>query len=328
MVPLLTGGCGRYEGSHRRRLNDLLKSLGKQIAEAGRNPSSSTLSPQTRRPRFYQGPLRHAIKKPDYQITKLPDYQIAPSSSYNPPMKKSPRYSILHQDTSLLAIDKPPGLAVLSGRGRTENLIDLLTQDLATKPFTIHRIDADTSGLILFALTPEAHRNLSEQFRARLVTKQYLALVRGTPLNESGSINLPIGHDPKNKNRMIIRGEDEKKSRTNWVVQQRFTGVTLLKVFPVTGRRHQIRVHLKAIGYPLAVDPYYGGEALQLSEFKRHYKLAKFTEERPLISRLTLHAHQLTFTHPDTGAPTTLTAPLPKDFRATIAALEKWANRT
>ncbi|MCL2641304.1 MAG: hypothetical protein FWD53_10695, partial [Phycisphaerales bacterium] len=83
--------------------------------------------------------------------------------------------------------------------------------------------------------------------------------------------------------------------------------------------------HLKAIGYPLAVDPLYGGKALLLSEFKRHYKLAKFTEERPLIGRLTLHAHRLTFQHPTTNEQLTLTAPLPKDFRGALAALTKWA---
>jgi RluA family pseudouridine synthase len=238
----------------------------------------------------------------------------------------------VHQDDTFVAVNKAAGLAVLPGRGRTESLVELLAADKeagfgeGAKPLMVHRIDADTSGLIVFAKTAEAQKALAEQFRTRTVTKEYLALVRGTPTQESGSTDLPIGGDPHNKNRMVIRGLEPKKSRTKWVVAERFAGVTLMKVYPVTGRRHQIRVHLKAMGYPLAVDPYYGGERLLLSEFKRHYKLGKFQEERPLMNRLTLHAHRLTFVHPVRGVEMTLEAGLPKDFRSTLEALRKWAR--
>jgi 23S rRNA pseudouridine1911/1915/1917 synthase len=247
-------------------------------------------------------------------------------------MKKN-TYDVLLRDEAILVVNKPAGLAVLPGRGRTESLAGFIEKDLGIKPLMVHRLDADTSGVMVFALTAEAQKGLQEQFRVRTVVKEYWALVRGTPLNESGSVDLPIGGDPKNKNRMVIRGEDPKKSRTKWVVARRFNkgrgsaaAVTLMKVYPVTGRRHQIRVHLKAIGYPLAVDPYYGGEKLLLSEFKRHYKLAKYTEERPLMGRLTLHARSLTFVHPASGKEMVMEAELPKDFRATLEALEKWAG--
>ncbi len=238
-------------------------------------------------------------------------------------------YEIVHQDDALIAVNKPARLAVLPGRGRRESLLEMLTADArlkGAKPLMVHRLDADTSGVIVMALTEEAQRGLNEQFRLRTVTKEYWALVRGMPLHESGSVDLPIGADPNNKNRMVIRGDEAKKARTKWVLKERYKGVSLLAVFPVTGRRHQIRVHLKAMGHPLAVDPYYGGEKLLLSEFKRHYKLGKFQEERPLMDRLTLHAKSLSFIHPATGEPTTLTAELSKDFRSALAALEKWAR--
>jgi RluA family pseudouridine synthase len=256
-------------------------------------------------------------------------------------VKKKPLYEILFQDDSILVVSKAPGLAVLSGRGRTESLLGLLGSDPnvhltadagadashGTALRIVHRIDAETSGVLVLAKTHAAQKALSEQFSQRTVKKEYLALVRGTPLQESGSVDLPIGVDPKDKTRMVIRGDDAKKCRTKWIVDRRFAGVTLLRVFPVTGRRHQIRVHLKAMGYPLAVDPLYGGTELKLSEFKRGYKTGKYQEERPLLSRLSLHARGLTFVHPETGAVTVLEAPLPKDFRGALEALEKWAGR-
>jgi len=244
--------------------------------------------------------------------------------------KEALPYTILFQDDAMVAVNKTAGIAVLPGRGREECILGLLAADPALggiKPRAVHRLDADTSGVLIVALTPEAQKALAEQFRKRTVVKEYEALVRGTPLHESGSVDLPIGLDPHNKRQMAIRGMEPRKARTKWVVEERFAGVTLLKVVPVTGRRHQIRVHLKAMGYPLAVDPLYGGTDLMLSEFKRKYKLGKFQEERPLMARLTLHARRLTFVHPTSGAEMMLEAELPKDFRSTLEALRKWAAR-
>lgn len=272
-------------------------------------------------------------------------------------MKKTIPYEILYQDEAILVLNKSPGIQVLSGRSRAESLLGLLENDpritLPEAPLppppaeienqtldlkghkwsshktltVVHRIDAETSGVVIMTKTRDATQALSAQFSDRTILKEYWALVRGTPLNESGSIDLPVGTDPKDKTRMMIRGNDSKKCRTKWVVGQRYTGVTLLKVYPVTSRRHQIRVHLKAMGYPLAVDHLYGGADLKLSEFKRHFKTAKYQEERPMMARLTLHAHSLKFIHPTTQQEMTIEAPLPKDFRGALEALEKWANR-
>src|SRR5205085_884517 len=132
-----------------------------------------------------------------------------------PRMKKTAHYEILHQDDAIIAVNKAARLAVLPGRGRKESLVELLAADprlKGAKPYIIHRLDADTSGLILFALNESAHRAMGEQFRLRTVIKEYWALVRGTPLHESGSVNLPIGGDPNNKNRMVIRGLEPKQS--------------------------------------------------------------------------------------------------------------------
>ncbi len=243
-------------------------------------------------------------------------------------MKNKP-IEFLFLDEALVAVNKPAGLSVLPGRGRNTSVREILASDprlVGKTPLPVHRLDADTSGVMLVALSSESQKNLAAQFRNRTVTKEYFALVRGSPLHESGSVDLSIGVDPRNPKRMIIRGEDAKNCRTKWIMGERFNGVSLLKVYPVTGRRHQIRVHLKAMGYPLAVDPLYGGESLLLSEFKRRYKLGKADEERPLLERLSLHARSIAFDHPITGEKRTITAELPKDFRITLTALQRWAK--
>ena len=184
--------------------------------------------------------------------------------------------------------------------------------------------------MLLFAKTLDAQRALSHQFQNNTVHKEYLALVIGRPATDEGEINEPIAPDKQRVCAMMIHKRG-KPAKTLWKVEQAFRGLSLIRCFPKTGKTHQIRVHLKHMGHPLAVDPLYGPESaedaaagLMLSKYKRNYRLGKWAEEKPLISRLTLHAEKLTIALPD-GQQRTLQADLPKDFRATLNMLRKYA---
>ncbi len=193
----------------------------------------------------------------------------------------------------------------------------------------VHRLDKDTSGVMVFAKTLDAQRHLSQQFQNNLIQKEYLALVAGRAPGPSGSIDKPLAPDQRGAHRMVV-AKHGRRALTDWAVESAYRQFTLLRCFPRTGKTHQIRVHLKSIGLPLAVDPLYnpprhGAEpGLFLSTFKRDYRPPKGHPERPLIARLTLHAHRLTITHPD-GTPMTFESPLPKDFRATLTQLKRIA---
>lgn len=193
----------------------------------------------------------------------------------------------------------------------------------------VHRLDKDTSGVLLFAKHAAAQRHLSHQFQNNTIEKQYLALVVGRPAQPEGEIDAPLDRHPTDPTRMTIVKHGGRPARTAWKLEQAFRGYALLRVFPQTGKTHQIRVHLKHAGLPLAVDPLYnrprpGAEAaLMLSDFKRGYRPPGHGHaERPLIARLTLHAHRLTFDAP-AGGTISLEAPLPKDLRATLAQLAR-----
>lgn len=193
--------------------------------------------------------------------------------------------------------------------------------------FTVHRLDKETSGVIVFAKTAEAHRHLSLQFEARQVSKIYWALVDGNIHKNEGEINKPIANNMRDAGRMII-AKRGKPSLTLYQVVERFKYHTLVAADIKTGRTHQVRVHMESIGYPLAVDELYGRKkAFFLSEIKhKKYRLGKEKEERPLMSRSTLHARQLTFKHPTTEEAMTFEATLPKDFKAVLNQLRKWAK--
>jgi 23S rRNA pseudouridine1911/1915/1917 synthase len=232
---------------------------------------------------------------------------------------------VLWQDQRLIAIAKPAGLATVPGRGETDSVLDQLQGCRL-----IHRLDKETSGVLLLAKDRDAQRALCNQFLRRMVEKEYLALAIGSPLEDRGEIDSPLGRHPRSDKRMTVLKHGQ-SALTRWEVIERFRGLTLLRCLPRTGRTHQIRVHLKSIGLPLAVDPLYnpprdGGVAgIFLSQFKRDYRGKD--QERPLISRLTLHALRISFHDPD-GKPITVECPPPKDFSATIKMLTKYASIT
>jgi len=235
---------------------------------------------------------------------------------------------IIYEDSALIVADKPAFLLTIPDRfdPEKENLLDIL-RETRGEVFTVHRIDRETSGLVVFAKTQEAHRTLSLQFEQREVVKDYLALVDGFVRDEEGKIDLPIGESLSHPGKMEVKSRG-KASHTSYKVLERFKGFTLVEAGIHTGRTHQIRVHFAAIGHPLAVDAMYGQrEAFFLSEIKsRNYHLGKDQEERPLMSRTTLHAWRLQFKHPETGQAMGFESELPKDFAAVLKQLRKWAQ--
>jgi 23S rRNA pseudouridine955/2504/2580 synthase/23S rRNA pseudouridine1911/1915/1917 synthase len=247
---------------------------------------------------------------------------------------------ILHEDNDLLVVDKPAGLLVIPDRwdASKPTVVKLARSHLqacaaatgqlaaeAPRLWVVHRLDRDTSGVLILAKSERAHTALSRQFEHGQVRKTYLALVSGQEIRAEGSIRLPIGPHPQRPGMMAIRRRQGKAAVTRYAVLERFQGYTLLEVRPHTGRSHQIRVHLQAIGYPLAIDPFYGSsDALLLSAIKPSYRPKAGGAEHPLMGRLTLHAQALELTHPTHGGKCAWVAPLPKDFAALLRNLRRY----
>jgi len=232
-------------------------------------------------------------------------------------------------DTSnLITLNKPSGLLSIPDReGKDISLKKLLIEKFGNI-YTVHRLDRDTSGLIVFAKNEATHRHLSIQFEGRLTKKIYVGLVLGSPAEKKGSIDLPLAENMVQRGVMIVNRRG-KESLTEYEVLEDFGIYSWMQFQIHTGRTHQIRVHMKEIGHPIVCDAIYGdGKPLLLSSLKKKkFKLAKdVLEERPLMARLALHAYQLTFTTQQ-GAKKELTAELPKDLRATLQQLTKWRKK-
>lgn len=227
---------------------------------------------------------------------------------------------VLLEDEHLLVINKPSGMVVHPGAGtRGDTMVHALLHHCAgslsgiggvERPGIVHRLDRETSGLIVVAKSDASHRGLAEQFSERELDKQYLALVSGVPRLLSGVIEQPIARDQRHRHRMTVT-EDGRHAKTDWVLEEKFEAlnVCLFRCGIHTGRTHQIRVHMKHIRHPLLGDHTYGWKPLEYPEIE--------------VPRVMLHAERLKFMHPITGEEISIQAPLPADFKAMLKSLRE-----
>jgi 23S rRNA pseudouridine1911/1915/1917 synthase len=248
--------------------------------------------------------------KPSLMLCGGEHVEVAPATL--PPLQAAPEdlpVDILYQDAAVIAVNKPAGVVVHAGAGaHSGTLVNRLVHHFETlsevggslRPGIVHRLDKDTSGVLLVARTDAAHRDLAEQFAGRTVEKTYLALVEGSVRNDSGRIVKPIARDPVRRVRMTAKLETGRAALTDYKVLERLSGFSYLEVRIGTGRTHQIRVHLQNLGYPVAGDRLYGARA----------------EER-----MFLHAWRIGFTSPETGERVRVEAPLPDELAGWLARL-------
>ena len=222
---------------------------------------------------------------------------------------------VLYEDEWLLVADKPAGMPVHPSRGHSTGTLvhALLGHGLSGgeefRPGVVHRLDKDTTGLLVVAKSPEVHRRLVAMMRRKAVDRRYLALVHGAFAAESGTIEAPVGRDPARRRSMTIGGVAAREARTHFRVLERLGDLTLVEARLDTGRTHQIRVHFLAIGHPVAGDPTYA----------RRDTLG--------LGRQFLHSHRLSFVHPMTGEAIDVESPLPADLAAVLAGLRASAGR-
>ena len=270
------------------------------------------------------------------RLPELPDRTIPPEDI---PL------NIVYEDEYLVVLNKQPGLIVHPGKGNYRGTLvgalqfhfDRLS-DIAgqLRPGIVHRLDRDTSGVLVIAKDNQVHHRLSGQFERREVTKEYLAIARGALALDEDEIATHVCINPRHRERMMVcePGGNSRPAVTRYAVAERYAGFTVVRLFPKTGRTHQLRVHLQHLGHPILADRLYGGGArLSLADLLPSSKLtaegsaaeeeAEAQSSPDLISRQALHARRLAFRHPHSGKELEFEAPLPDDMQRTIAALAR-----
>jgi 23S rRNA pseudouridine1911/1915/1917 synthase len=244
-------------------------------------------------------PKRHRVQAGETVTVDLPPE--APDEPAAPPAGVVVRY----EDDDLLVVDKPAGVVVHPARGHRSGTLAQALAGVAAggepgRAGIVHRLDRDTSGLLVVARSPEAHRRLKAALQRRDITREYLALVEGRPPARSGTIDAPIGRDRRVRTRMSTETDDPREAVTHFELAEALPRTTLLRVRLETGRTHQIRAHLQAIGHPVVGDPEYGAAG------------------RLGLERQFLHAARLRFAQPFTEAPVDVASPLPDDLAAAL----------
>jgi 23S rRNA pseudouridine1911/1915/1917 synthase len=245
----------------------------------------------------------------------------APEPEQAIPFPEEIPLDVVYEDQDLAVINKPAGMVCHIGAGiRHGTLVNALLHrygslesEDAARPGIVHRLDKLTSGLLVVARNKWTHRGLAQQFKSREVKKEYLALVHGRPRHPSGTVDLPLGRDPRDRKRISVHARRKRAAVTHFRVEQVFGALSLLRICIETGRTHQIRVHLAHVGHPIVGDTLYGG--------KRDRDLPKLAAAAGL-DRVFLHAHRLEFRHPRTGEAVSFTAPLPPELTEFLALLE------
>ncbi len=274
----------------------------------------------------------YRVRTGDVVSVRLPELPDTTPEPENIPIE------VLYEDDALTVVNKPAGMvthpAKGNWRGTMVNALQFHFDTLSTlggenRPGIVHRLDRDTTGLLVVVKNDIAHRKLALRFEQREVHKEYLALVSGVPQRHSDYIEKPIGFHPTCREKMAIRlaVDGGKPAVTFYEVAEQFRGFALVRCKPQTGRTHQIRIHLAHIGHPILADKLYSGrDKIVLADLKGgecRAHPADSQDDLTLIDRQALHAHRLRFEHPLTGRELDLTAPLPVDFARTLDALRK-----